>query len=95
MKKGMPLNLDDKNKVMIYDWLRANCINGNNIHIIKGDLHTENFNSSYCLDYRNVLSLFGASDYANYNFTRNQSGMSYEMLLGDNLVRGAFEFKYL
>ena len=93
MKKGMPLNLDDKNKVMIYDWLHANCINGNNIHIIKGDLHTENFNSSYCLDYRNVLSLFGASDYANYNFTRNQSGMSYEMLLGDNLVRGAFEFK--
>lgn len=93
MKKGMPLNIDDKNKVMIYDWLSSNGITGNKIHIIKGDLHTENFNSSFCFDYRNVLSLFGASDYANYNFTRNQCGVSYEMFIGDNLVRGAFEIK--
>lgn len=93
MKKGMPLNIDDKNKVMIYDWLSANGITGNNIHIIKGDLHTENFNSSFCFDYRNVLSLFGASDYASYNFTRNQCGVSYDMFIGDNLVRGAFEIK--
>lgn len=91
MKRGLPLNLDDKNKVMIYEWLDAHNITGDNIHVIKGDLHTENINSCKKLDYRNVLSLFGASDYSNYNFSRNQYGVSYDMFIGDNLVRGTFE----
>lgn len=91
MKKGLPLNLDDKNKVMIYEWLDSQHIYGDNIHVIKGDLHTENINSCRKLDYRNVLSLFGASDYSNYNFSRNQYGVSYEMFIGDILVRGTFE----
>ena len=91
MKKGLPLNLDDKNKVMIYEWLDSQNIYGDNIHVIKGDLHTENINSCKKLDYRNVLSLFGASDYSNYNFSRNQYGVSYELFIGDNLLRGTFE----
>lgn len=91
MKKGLPLNLDDKNKVMIYEWLDSQHIYGDNIHVIKGDLHTENINSCKKLDYRNVLSLFGASDYSNYNFSRNQYGVSYELFIGDNLLRGTFE----
>lgn len=90
-KRGLPLNLDDKNKVMIYEWLDSQHIYGDNIHIIKGDLHTENINSCKKLDYRNVLSLFGASDYSNYNFSRNQYGISYEMFIGDKLLRGTFE----
>ena len=91
MKKGLPLNLDDRNKVMIYEWLDSQNIYGDNIHVIKGDLHTENINSCKKLDYRNVLSLFGASDYSNYNFSRNQYGVSYELFIGDNLLRGTFE----
>ena len=90
MKKGLPLNLGLKEKNMIYDWLDSKEIYGRNIHFIKGDLHTENINSCYKLDYRNVLSFFGASDYSAYNFDRGNKGVSYELLDGTNLLRGCF-----
>ena len=91
MKKGLPLNIDEKSKTMMYEWLDDNKIYGDNIHIIKGDLHSNNMNSCKKFDYRNVLSLFGASDYSSYNFSRNSYGVSYELFIGDNLVRGTFE----
>lgn len=91
MKKGMPLVLDDKNKVMLYEWLEDNSIYGDNIHIIKGDLHSSNYSSCKKFDYRNVLSLFGASDYSAFNFGRNSYGVSYDLCLGDNIVRGEFQ----
>lgn len=91
MKKGLPLNLDDKSKVMLYEWLHEMNIHGNGVHFIKGDLHSNSLNSCKRLDYRNVLSLFGASDYSNYNFSRNSYGMSYDLFIGDNLLRGTFE----
>ena len=56
----------------------------------KGDLHSNALNSCLRFDYRNVLSLYGASDYSNYNFSRNSYGMSYDLFLGDNLIRGTF-----
>ena len=91
MKKGMPLNLDDKNKVKIYEWLDDNKIYGDNIHIIKGDLHSNNMNSCKRFSYRNVLSLFGASDYSAYGFGRNSYGLSYDLIIGNNVVSGTFE----
>lgn len=91
MKRPMPLNLDDRNKIRLYEYLDSRNITGNGIHVIKGDLHTENINSCLKLDYRNVLSLFGSSDYSIMNYDRNQSGCSYELFIGDNLVRGTFE----
>lgn len=91
MKKGLPLNLDEKSKVMLYEWLNDNKIYGDNIHFIKGDLHSNSLNSCKRLDYRNVLSLFGASDYSNYNFSRNSYGVSYDLLIGENILRGTFE----
>ena len=63
----------------------------NNIHVVKGDLHTENINSCDKFDYRNVLSLFGASDYCAFNYSKNQYGVSYDLFIGDVLVRGTFE----
>lgn len=90
-RRGMPLNLDDKNKALIYEWLDDKGITGNNIHIIKGDLHSSNYNSCRKFDYRNVLSLFGASDYSSYNFSRNSYGVSYDLCLGNNIVRGDFQ----
>jgi len=91
MKRGMPLNLDDKSKVMLYEWLEEHNIHGPNIHFVKGDLHSNALNSCKRLDYRNVLSLFGASDYSNMNFSRNSYGMSYDLFIGNNLIRGTFE----
>lgn len=91
MKKGLPLNLDDKSKVMLYEWLHDQGIHTDKVHFIKGDLHSNSLNSCKRLDYRNVLSLFGASDYSNYNFSRNSYGLSYDLMVGGNLLRGTFE----
>lgn len=91
MKKGLPLNLDEKSKVMLYEWLHDHEIHSDNVHFIKGDLHSNSLSSCKRLDYRNVLSLFGASDYSNYNFSRNSYGVSYDLFIGSNLVRGTFE----
>jgi hypothetical protein len=88
MKRGLPINMDDKTKVFIYDWLEEQGITGKNIHFIKGDLHNDNINTSYKLDYRNVLSLFGASDYSMLNYSRSDYGVSYEILENNNLLRG-------
>ena len=91
MKKGLPLELNDKTKVMLHEWLNENRIYDNNVHFIKGDLHSNALSSCKRLDYRNVLSLFGSSDYSNYNFSRNSYGISYDLFIGDHLVRGTFE----
>lgn len=91
MKRGLPLNIDEKSKVMLYEWLDSTGITGDAIHFIKGDLHSNNINSCKKFSYRNVLSMFGASDYSNYNFSRNSYGVSYEMFIGNNLIRGTFE----
>jgi hypothetical protein len=90
MKKGMPLNLDDKNKVRIMEWLEDKGIHGKNIHIIKGDLHSSAYSACKGFDYRNVLSLFGASDYCAFNFGRNDWGCSYDIIQDDNILRGEF-----
>lgn len=91
MKKGLPLELNDKTKVMLYEWLNENHIYNDNVHFIKGDLHSNSLSSCKRLDYRNVLSLFGASDYSNYNFSRNSYGVSYDLFIGNNLIRGTLE----
>ena len=87
----MPLNLNDFTKIKLYEYMDENGIRGNNIHVVKGDLHTENINSCDKFDYRNVLSLFGASDYCAFNYSKNQYGVSYDLFIGDVLVRGTFE----
>ena len=92
MKRPMPLHLDDKTRSMIYEYLNDNGLQiYNNIHVIKGDLHSEALDSCKIFDYRNVLSLFGASDYSSYNYSRNSWGVSYDLFIGDNLVRGSFK----
>lgn len=90
MKKGLPLNLDAGNKVRIYEWLDDKGISGNNIHIVKADLHSNNLNSCYKFDYRNVLSLFGSSDHSAYQFSRNAYGASFDLFIGDQLTQGTF-----
>ena len=91
MKRPMPLNLNDNTKIKIYEYLDVNNIHDNNIHVIKGDLHSENINSCDKFDYRNVLSLYGASDYCAMNYSMNQYGVSYDLFINDVFVRGTFE----
>jgi hypothetical protein len=90
MKRGLGLNMSPSEKDMIISWLEDQNIYGNNIHVIKGDLHSDNLNSCKKLDYRNCLSLFGASDHSNFNYSRNDYGVSYEVIEDGNLMRGTF-----
>ena len=91
MKKPMPLNINDKTSVMIRDWLDAEGLYMPNIHIIKGDLHSNNLNSCRKFDYRNVLSLFGNSDYSMMNYPTNNYGISYDLFVGNSRTIGTFE----
>ena len=93
MKRPLPNVLDEKTKVMIHEWLTANDLAGviANIHFVKGDLHSDNYSSCLAFDYRNVLSLFGASDYSNFNFSRNAYGVSYDLFIGETRTMGTFE----
>ena len=97
MKRPLPLYLDDTTKVRIHEWLLSrNLSSEENIHVVKGDLHSNALCSCLAFDYRNVLSLFGASDYANYNFSRNSYGVSYDLFVGNNRTIGTFEnFQYI
>ena len=91
MKRPMPLNLNDASSVMIRDWLDAEGIYEQNVHIIKGDLHSNNLNSCRKFDYRNVLSLFGNSDYSMMNYPTNNYGVSYDLFINKVRTIGTFE----
>ena len=91
MKRPMPLNLNDQTSTMLRDWMDREKITGENIHVIKGDLHSNNLNSCRKFDYRNVLSLFGDSDYSQMNYVSNPQGVSYDLFIGDFRTIGTFE----
>ena len=91
MKKPLPLNLNSDSNVIIRDWLDREGLTESNIHIIKGDLHSNNLNACRKFDYRNVLSLFGDSDYSQYNYPSNGYGVSYDFFIGDIRTIGTFE----
>ena len=91
MKKPMPLNLNDSTSTLIRDWLDREGIYESNVHVIKGDLHSNNLNSCRKFDYRNVLSLFGDSDYSQMNYVSNAYGVSYDLFIGNVRTIGTFE----
>jgi hypothetical protein len=76
---------------MLYEWLMKEGITSDKIHFIKGDLHSNALSSCARFDYRNVLSLYGASDYSNMNFSRNSYGVSYDLIIGEQVLKGTFE----
>jgi hypothetical protein len=92
MKKPMPLNLNDATSTLLRDWMDRECLVGNNIHVVKGDLHSNNLNSCRKFDYRNVLSLFGDSDYSQMNYVSNTYGVSYDLFIGNIRTIGTFEY---
>ena len=91
MKKPMPLNLNDQTSTLLRDWMDREQMTGEDIHVIKGDLHSNNLNSCRKFDYRNVLSLFGDSDYSQLNYVSNQAGCSYDLFIGSIRTIGTFE----
>ena len=91
MKKPLPLNLNADSSNLIRDWLDREGLHQEHIHIIKGDLHSNNLNSCRKFEYRNVLSLFGESDYSQYNYQSNGYGVSYDFFINGIRTIGTFE----
>ena len=91
MKKPLPLNLNDSTSALLRDWLDREALYSDNIHIVKGDLHSNNLNSCRKFDYRNVLSIFGDSDYSQMNYVSNPVGVSYDYFIGNTRTLGTFE----
>jgi hypothetical protein len=91
MKKPLPLNLNSDSSNLIRDWLDREGLHEEHIHIIKGDLHSNNLNACRKFDYRNVLSLFGESNYSQFNYQSNGYGISYDLFIGSVRTIGTFE----
>lgn len=91
MKRPLPLNLNSDSSNLIRDWLDREGLHEEHIHIIKGDLHSNNLNACRKFDYRNVLSLFGESDYSQYNYQSNGYGISYDLFIENVRTIGTFE----
>lgn len=92
MKAPLPLILNDKTTVWLNNWMdRNNITNYGHIHIIKGDLHSNALQSNAKFTYRNVLSLFGDSDYSQMNYVSNSRGVSYELFINNQIISGTFE----
>lgn len=91
MKRGLPLVLNDKTQVQMYEFLEQENIHNCPVHVVKGDLHSNSYTSCKRFDYRNTLSLYGSSDYSAMNFSANSYGVSYDLMIGDNIMRGEFQ----
>lgn len=91
MKRGLPLVLNDKTQVQMYEFLEQENIHNCPVHVVKGDLHSNSYTSCKRFDYRNTLSLYGSSDYSAMNFSASSYGVSYDLMIGDNIVRGEFQ----
>ena len=90
MKKGWPLNLNSDTKDKLYDYILANNLKSRQFEVVKGDLHCENVNTSYKINYRTVASLMGSSAHSQANYPRVNYGASYDYFVGNNMSRGVF-----
>lgn len=88
MKRPMPLYLDANTTQFIQQYIDTYKIDTKQIHFIKGDLHQSTLSSSINFDYRNVLSVFGSSDYAMLNYPVGKFGTSFDIVEGPVLTRG-------
>lgn len=79
LKHGLPLNIDLKTELFINSYIDSHKLSGN-IHFIKGDLHQASTNYTNRFRYRNVLSLYGSSDWSQTNFGPNFAGISTEII---------------
>jgi len=80
-KFGLPLQLNDKAENYITKYIEYHNLDRNkNIHLIKGDLHTESMQLTINFRYRNVLSLYGSSKWIHSNFGPGMAGVSFDIV---------------
>lgn len=91
MKRPWPLTIDKPTQLFIETWLRKNQFVENEIHILKGDLHQEALSVTDMFTYRSNPSIYGSSDHSQMNYTPVRIGVSYELFINDQMIRGTFD----
>lgn len=81
-KKPMPLNLDAKTDLWVYDWLSNKNYNPKEyfVTLYKGDLHSYNIQLGKFGRYCNIPSIAGNSDYSDINFGPSKPGAILEVV---------------
>lgn len=92
MKQHYPLVTNDKAKsmlksIMLKEGLNPGC------RIIKGDLHTACSETTELFQYRNIGSMFGASNYIKYNFGDSIPSVGIEIIIGDDILENTLLLK--
>lgn len=81
MKSPMPLNLDNKTDLWLYDYLvnKGYSPYDRSVSIVKGDIHKFNINEGKSGRYVNVPSISGGSDWIEHNFGNSKPGALIEI----------------
>lgn len=93
MKKGLPMNLDDKNEVLLTQYITSQQGLKKNINIVSGDLHNEAMNRGKTFKYWKVGSFFGSSDYCMYGFGNTPAHVNYHIVENNVLLNGTIELQ--
>lgn len=94
MSKGLPLNLDPKNEVLLTQYVNSQPNLNKNINIVSGDLHNESVSRGKVFKYWKVGSFFGSSDYCMFGFGNTPPHVNYHIIQGgDTLLSGTIELK--
>lgn len=97
MKTPMPLNLDSKTDLWLYDFYDQLGYSPNKrwISTIKGDIHKFNENDGKSGRYVNVPSISGSSEWIEHNFGNTKAGALLELYFKDspNIVSQKIKFE--
>lgn len=91
MKKGYPINLDDKSEIFLNQYLSTQKDLKENINVVSGDLHNESMSRAKTFKYWKVGSFFGSSDYCQMNFGNTDAHVNYQILLDNKVLNGTIE----
>lgn len=80
MRVGLPFVLNDKYELLINRYLDHNQIFGNNVHVVKGDLHRSAYQKAKRFTYKNVCSGYGSSEWIMMNFGEGYCGCDMEIV---------------
>jgi hypothetical protein len=89
LKFGLPKNVDTKTELYIEQFINYNKLHDYKVHLIKGDLHVQNSEEGKFFRYRNVGSLYGASDWIMHNYGRTNPCADYDLMIpGIGILEG-------
>lgn len=93
MKKGLPMNLDPKNEVLLTQYIASQPNLKKNVNIVSGDLHNEAMGRGKAFKYWKVGSFFGSSDYCMLGYGNTPAHVNYHIIEDNILLNGTIELQ--